>query len=32
MSIYRIVYATAPGADPFENGEIRHLKTRLEEY
>ena len=32
MLIYRIVHATEPGADPFENGEIRHLKKRLEEY
>ena len=32
MSIYRIVYATQPGADPFENGEIKHLKKSLEGY
>ena len=30
--IYRIVDATEPGADPFENGEIQHLKKSLEEY
>jgi hypothetical protein len=32
MLIYRIVHATEPGADPFENGEMQHLKKRLEEY